>query len=139
MEAATTAALSPANTYSNGSLGVGATLTATGNGTLTVDGHLVALNDRILVKDEAAPANQGIYLCTTAGTSSVPYVLTRSADMNTAAEVPGAFTFVVAAPPMWGTRTPSPLAALTPSAPRPSSGLCSRRRLPSRPGTQAYR
>lgn len=96
VQAASTAALSPGNTYANGTLGVGATLTATGNGTLTVDGHLVALNDRILVKNEAAPANNGIYLCTTAGTVSVPYVLTRSTDMDTAAQVPGAFTFVVA-------------------------------------------
>ena len=60
-----------------------------------MDGHLVALNDRVLVKNEGTPANQGIYLCTTAGTGSVPYVLTRSTDMDTAAQVPGAFTFVV--------------------------------------------
>lgn len=92
---ATTTAL-PANTYNNGSSGVGATLTATATGPLTVDGHLTALNDRILVKNEAAPANNGIYQVTTAGATGVAYVLTRTTDMNTAALIPGAFTFITA-------------------------------------------
>ena len=56
--AATTAVLSPANTYNNGTLGVGAYLQASGNGVLTVDGHAVVLNDRILVKNEAAAGEQ---------------------------------------------------------------------------------
>ena len=95
--AATTAAL-PANTYNNGSSGVGATLTGNSVGVLTVDTHTVALNDRVLVQNEAAPANNGIYLCTTAGAAGTAYILTRSTDMNTgtagAAGVPGAFTLV---------------------------------------------
>lgn len=86
----TTAALSPANTYSGG------VLTATGNGTLTVDSVLVALNDRVIVKDEAAPANNGLYACTTAGTVSVPYVLTRATDMDAGSEVVGAIALVTA-------------------------------------------
>lgn len=87
---ATTAAL-PSNTYSNGSSGVGATLTATATGTLTVDGHTVALNDLILVKNESSSANNGLYLCTTAGATGVAYVLTRSVEMDVAADFPGAF------------------------------------------------
>ena len=90
---ATTAAL-PSNTYANGSSGVGATLTASSVGILTVDGHAVVLNDRVLVKNEAAPANNGIYVCTTAGASGVAYVLTRSTDSNTSAEILGSFVFV---------------------------------------------
>ena len=90
---ATTAAL-PSNTYANGSSGVGATLTATANGVLTIDGQTVALNNRVLVKNEAAPANNGIYVCTTAGASGVAYVLTRSTDSNTSAEILGSFVFV---------------------------------------------
>lgn len=90
---ATTVAL-PANTYNNGSSGVGATLTGNVTGTLTVDGHLVATNDRILVKNEAAPANNGIYVCTTAGAVGVAYVLTRSTDMDQATEIKGAYTFI---------------------------------------------
>lgn len=79
---ATTAVL-PANTYNNGSSGVGATLTANANGVLTVDGYAVALNDIVIVKNEAAPANNGIYICTTAGAVGAAYVLTRTTWFNT--------------------------------------------------------
>lgn len=91
--AATTAAL-PANTYSNGSSGVGATLIGIVSGVLTVDGHTVALNDRILVKNESAQANNGIYICTTAGAIGVAYILTRAADSNTPSEIQGAYTLI---------------------------------------------
>jgi hypothetical protein len=92
VQEATTTAL-PANTYSNGASGVGATLTAVLPGVLTVDGIAVTLGSRVLVQDEAAAANNGIYVMTTLGTVSVAYVLTRAGDMNQAAEVPGAFVF----------------------------------------------
>jgi hypothetical protein len=92
VQEATVVAL-PANTYSNGASGVGATLTAVLPGVLTVDGITVALGDRVLVQDEVAAANNGIYVATTLGTVSVAYILTRAADMNQAAEVPGAFAF----------------------------------------------
>jgi hypothetical protein len=88
-----TASALPANTYSNGASGAGATLTAVLAGVLTVDGIAVALGDRVLVKNEAAPANNGIYTVTTLGTVGVAYILTRAADMNTASAVPGAFAF----------------------------------------------
>jgi hypothetical protein len=88
-----TAAALPSNTYANGSSGVGATLTATTNGALTVDGVSVALNDRVLVQNEASAAHNGIYSVTTLGTGSVPYVLTRTADFDTASQIPGAFVF----------------------------------------------
>jgi len=87
---ATTAAL-PTNVYANGAAGVGATLTGSATGTLTIDSHLVALNDIVLVKNEAAAANNGLYTCTTAGASGVAYVLTRHVDMNIAGEMSGAF------------------------------------------------
>ena len=92
VQAATAAAL-PANTYNNGSSGVGATLTGVATGVLTVDGYTVALNDRILVKNESTAANNGIYLCTVAGAVGVAYVLTRATDSNTSAEIVGGFTF----------------------------------------------
>jgi hypothetical protein len=84
---ATTAAL-PANTYSGG------VLTESANGALTVDGTAVSAGQRILVQNEATAANNGIYVVTNAGSGSAAYVLTRSTDMNTNAEVPGAFVFV---------------------------------------------
>lgn len=89
-----TAAALPSNTYSNGSSGVGATLTGVALAALTVDGVAVTIGDRILVKDEAAPANNGIYVVTVAGSVGAAYVLTRALDMNQAVEFPGAFTFV---------------------------------------------
>jgi hypothetical protein len=84
---ATTAALSPANTYNNGTGGVGATLTASSNGTLTIDGYTFVTADigkRILVKDEVAGANNGVYTLTQEGSASQPYILTRATDYDTA-------------------------------------------------------
>lgn len=92
---ATTAAL-PANLYSNGASGVGATLTGVSVGVLTVDGSTVNAGDRVLVQNEATGANNGIYTCTIAGAAGAAYVLTRGTDMDQAAEIPGAFVFVEA-------------------------------------------
>jgi len=91
--AATTAAL-PANTYQNGTNGVGATLTATSSAVLTVDGVSVTTGQRILVMNEATSANNGIYVVSNPGTSTAPYVLTRSSDFESASQVPGSFVFV---------------------------------------------
>jgi hypothetical protein len=88
--AATTTAL-PANTYNNGSAGVGATLTATSNGVLTVDGVTIGAYNRVLVQNEAVPAYNGIYYCSTVGTVSTKYVLTRDTDSDTSAELQAAF------------------------------------------------
>ena len=92
--AAATSAPLPANTYNNGTLGVGATLTATAPGILVIDTYTPVLNDRILVKDEVATARNGLYVLTTVGTVSVPYVLTRATDMDQSTEISGASTFV---------------------------------------------
>jgi len=83
-----TAAALPTNTYLAG------VITVTATGTLTVDGQLVALNDRVLVKNEVAGANNGIYLCTTAGAVGVAAVLTRATDSDTGAKILGGFVFV---------------------------------------------
>lgn len=83
---ATVAALLPANTYNNGTGGVGATLTASSNGTLTIDGYTFVSGDvgkRILIKNESAGANNGVYTLTQAGTGSLPYILTRATDYDT--------------------------------------------------------
>jgi len=76
-------------TYNNGTAGVGATLTL--SVALTVlDGYTLLNGDRVLVKDEATQANNGIYTWATGGT-----VLTRATDFDTAAEMAsGDFTFV---------------------------------------------
>ena len=75
--------------------GVGKTLTGNSVGVLTVDGVATVLNDRILVKDQAAGDDNGIYKVTTEGTSGVAFILTRATDFDADAEVTaGSFTFV---------------------------------------------
>ena len=76
-------------TYNNGTAGVGATLTL--SVALTVlDDYTLLDGDRVVVKNEAATANNGIYTWATGGT-----VLTRATDFDTAAEMAsGDFTFV---------------------------------------------
>jgi hypothetical protein len=90
-----TAATLPAYTYNNGTDGVGATITASSSGLLTIDGTVPAVGSRVLIKNETG-ANQpynGIYTVTT-NSAGAPYVLTRATDFNQSAEIPGAFTFV---------------------------------------------
>jgi hypothetical protein len=82
---ATTAVLSGTPTYNNGASGVGATLTAAGVGTLSVDGQNAASGFRILVKSQANAAHNGVYSVTVEGTIGTPYVLTRTTDFDTAA------------------------------------------------------
>jgi hypothetical protein len=83
VELATTAAL-PANTYNNGTSGVGATLTANANGALSVDSTLTVVNYRVLVKNEVTQANNGVYTVTQVGSAGTPYILTRATDFDTA-------------------------------------------------------
>jgi hypothetical protein len=84
---ATTAAL-PAVTYNNGTSGVGATLTANANGALTIDGYTFTSptdnGTRVLIKNQANGAQNGVYTLTQAGNASpgAPFILTRSTDMD---------------------------------------------------------
>ena len=81
---ASTAAL-PTYVYNNGASGVGATITAVGNGALSLGGGSPTATQRVLVKDEVggnAPYN-GIYVVTQAGTSILPFILTRATDYDT--------------------------------------------------------
>lgn len=71
-----------AGTYNNGTSGVGATITVTATGVLTIDGVSTALNDRILVKNQTTPSQNGIYKVTTAGATGVSAVLTRATDAD---------------------------------------------------------
>jgi hypothetical protein len=115
--AATAAVLPNTPTYSNGSSGVGATLTSASNTALVVDGVTVSsLTTRVLVKNQAAPEQNGLYTLTTAGNGSTPWVLTRGADFDMAAAgeiAPGAYVFVVSgtanAASGWQMNSPSPI------------------------------
>jgi len=79
---ATATALSGTPTYSNGTSGLGATLTATANARLSVDGTAVTTNDRILVKNQVTALQNGIYKVTDQGSASTPYILTRAIDQD---------------------------------------------------------
>ena len=57
------------------------------SGTQTIDGVALIAGDRCLVKDQTLSQNNGIYLVAAGA-------WTRATDMDTWAEVPGAFTFI---------------------------------------------
>jgi len=97
VQIATTSNLSA--TYSNGTSGVGATLTATSNGAFpTIDGVTLTSttpgSNGVLVKNQSNPAQNGRYNLTTLGTTSAPWVLTRCGLCDQSSEIPGMYVFV---------------------------------------------
>ncbi|QQM77834.1 tail fiber domain-containing protein (plasmid) [Aeromonas caviae] len=91
-DVATTANLDA--TYANGSSGVGATLTGNVMAALSLDGVTVTVGMRVLVKNQTAAAQNGIYTLTTAGSTTVAWVLTRATDADTTAKLAGAVVTV---------------------------------------------
>lgn len=83
VKVATTAALTAA--FASGTLTNSGALTA-----LSIDSVGLSVADRVLVKDQTAPLQNGIYVVTNVGTTSVAWVLTRAADADIAAEIAGA-------------------------------------------------
>ena len=70
-------------TYNNGTAGVGATLTNAGTlAAFAPDGVTASVNDRILIYNQAAPAQNGVYTVTTVGDGSTAWVLTRATDCD---------------------------------------------------------
>lgn len=70
-------------TYSNGTGGVGATLTNAGTQTaFTPDGVVASVNDRILVYNQTNAFENGVYTVTTVGSGSTNWVLTRATDAD---------------------------------------------------------
>lgn len=76
-------------TYNNGTAGVGATLTLS-VAMPVLDGYTLATGDRVIVKNEATAANNGVYTINAAKT-----VLTRATDADTTAELNGGDFFFV--------------------------------------------
>jgi len=74
----------------------GNVLTADDDGALpSIDGVSLSVGNRLLVKDEATGANNGIYTVTDLGDGSNPFVLTRATDADESSEVvPNIFMFV---------------------------------------------
>lgn len=87
--ARTTGAL-PANTYNNGTSGVGATLTGNSNGALPAqDGVTLIVGDFLAVGDEASGLKNGLYQVTQVGSGGTPYILTRVVGMDQSSEFAG--------------------------------------------------
>ena len=80
-------------TYSNGTNGVGATLTNAGTQeAITIDGVALSLNDRVLIYEQADATQNGVYTVTTVGDGSTNWVLTRATDADSyGASDPDAF------------------------------------------------
>lgn len=80
--ASTTGAL-PAVTYANGTAGVGATLTRNANNALPQqDGVTLMAGDLLLVQNQSAQLQNGLYVLTVVGSAGAPFVLTRSSDAD---------------------------------------------------------
>jgi hypothetical protein len=84
---ATVAILPNTPTYANGASGVGATLTAGANTTLSIDSVVANLNDVVLIKNQASAFQNGIYTVTNAGSGAAAWVLTRATYFDQAAEM----------------------------------------------------
>ena len=83
--------------YDNGLSGIGATITNNASTLIafTVDGVTPPINSRILVKNQSTTFQNGIYVLTTVGSNSIPWVLTRANDYNRAAQInPGDLIYV---------------------------------------------
>ena len=85
---AATSGVLPSSTYAdgttdaNGGLGIGATLTATANASLAIDGVNVNNGNRVLIKNQADAKQNGIYVVTDKGSASTKWILTRSTDSD---------------------------------------------------------
>ena len=84
-------------TYANGASGVGATLTNAGAlAAFAVDGFSASVGSRILVKNQTTQFQNGVYSVTTLGSGAVAWVLTRTTDYDTTAQIiPGSFVPVL--------------------------------------------
>ena len=70
-------------TYSNGTAGVGATLTNNNTqAALTIDGVALSLNDRVLIYEQTNGYENGVYTVTNVGSASTNWVLTRATDAD---------------------------------------------------------
>jgi len=65
----------------------GTTANITLSGAQTIDGISIVATDRVLVKNQTAPAENGIYVASATAWA-------RAADMSTWAQVPGAYVFI---------------------------------------------
>jgi hypothetical protein len=79
----TTGTYAPGTTGADGGTGVGATITAASNGAgYVVDGHAMAVGERIAYLYNTDAKTNGIYTVTSTGSVSSKWVVTRSTDYD---------------------------------------------------------
>jgi hypothetical protein len=84
-----------AGTYDNGASGVGATINLGMFATLTIDGvSSFQLYDGILVKNQTQSFQNGRYVLTQIGSTTVNWILTRCGLCDQSNEIPSAYVFV---------------------------------------------
>ncbi len=89
-------------TYANGTSGLNATLTiaTSSNWTaITIDGQSLTVTDRVLIKDQAANLQNGIYTVTQVGSvgNTTSFIFTRAVDNDQSPEIDaGDLTYVIA-------------------------------------------
>lgn len=83
-----------AGNYSNGTMGVSATLTGTTNGAIVVDGVTPGVGDRILIKNQTLKSHNGDYVVQQVGNASTPFILKRTVTLDESHEVPGSYFYV---------------------------------------------
>lgn len=75
-------------TYANGTTGSGATLTNSGTqAAFVLDGVTLAVNNRVLVKDQTTGFQNGVYIVTNIGSASTNWILTRSTDFDSSPQM----------------------------------------------------
>ena len=81
----------PACAYANGVSGVGATLTASANGSLgAIDGQTPAVGNRILVMHQSSMAQNGLYRIDDVGSATTKWKMTRALDADSVLELANA-------------------------------------------------
>lgn len=70
-------------------------ITASSNGAISIDSVSLALNDRVLLKDQSTGTDNGIYYVSVVGDGSTAAQLTRATDADSSSDLTtGAFVFV---------------------------------------------
>jgi hypothetical protein len=127
-------------TYNNGTSGVGATLTATANGALSIDGVTPAVAQRVLIKDQTTTLQNGPYSVTQIGSAGTPFILTRVTDYDQSSEMAAGDAFYVIsgstlANTTWVQQTPAPITVGTTAITFLQFGASGNTGLPKQPYT----
>ncbi len=89
VKVATTAAITPDGASAE------PTLINNSNGAISIDGEALAVNDRVLVKNQSLAKQNGVYTVSVQGDGSTKYQLTRATDFDSLTDIKiGDFVFV---------------------------------------------